>query len=87
MAYNVAQYKALRSLEVPRRVALALADDDQPFKAATVAAPPALTSPADIPASYNEANMQALRDDVANLRTTVNALLTALKAAGTVKSS
>lgn len=86
MAYSVAQYRALRSLEVPRKIALALADDDNPFKADTVAAPSSLTAPADIAATYTESEVQALRNDISNLRTTVSALLTALKNAGVVAS-
>jgi len=43
-----------------------------------VTIPGALTSPADIPAAYNEANMQQLRDDVAALHTKVTDLINAL---------
>lgn len=42
----------------------------------------ALTSAADVPSSYTEAEVQKLRDDVAALRTKVNELLAALRSGG-----
>ena len=51
-------------------------------QAAFVTAPAALTAPADLGATYTQANVNALRTDVAALRTTLNAVLTALQAAG-----
>lgn len=47
-----------------------------------VAAPAAMTAPADLGAAYSQANVNALRTDVANLRGTVAALLTALQGTG-----
>lgn len=46
----------------------------------------ALTAPADIATTYTEAEVQAIRDDVAAARTTINALLASLRTAGLLAS-
>lgn len=69
MSYNQTIYKKLRSMEVPRPIALALADDNSPVKVIVPqSAPAAIASPGTATAS-----------DVA---TAYNSLRTALIAAG-----
>lgn len=47
-----------------------------------VATPAALTSPASVSATYTQTEVQHIRDDVANLRTTVANLLAFINAGG-----
>ena len=87
MAVNRTKFQKLKH-GVGYEAALILADSAQnPQTAATVAAPAALTSTADQPGAYAEAEAQKIRDDIAALRVTLAALLVSLKAAGVVASS
>lgn len=83
MAVNRTKYRTLKA-GIGHEAALYLSD---PAKsgAATVAAPSAMTAPATMNAAYTQTEVQALRTDVANLRTTVNTLITNLKNAGLVQ--
>jgi uncharacterized protein YceH (UPF0502 family) len=83
MAVNRTKYRTLKA-GIGHEAALYLSD---PAKsgAATVAAPAAMTAPANMNAAYTQAEVQQLRTDVANLRTTVNSLVTNLKNAGLVQ--
>lgn len=86
MALNDARYRELLNLGLPHAVALRLADPAQDTISGTaVADPAALTAPADIAATYTEAEVQALRNDVAALRTTVANLLASLRSAGVIE--
>ena len=83
MAVNEVTYRKLLHAGIPHHAALFLADPDaDPIAATAVANPAALTSPADIAATYSETAVQQIRDDVAALRTTVQSLLTSLRNAG-----
>lgn len=57
-------------------------DDEVQAQGDYVADVPDLTAPADISATYTEAEVQALRDDLAALHSTVNSLLAALRGDG-----
>lgn len=83
MTVNRTKYRTLKA-GIGHEAALYLSD---PAKsgAATVAAPSAMTAPATMNAAYTQTEVQALRTDVANLRTTVNTLITNLKNAGLVQ--
>jgi hypothetical protein len=70
MAYDKAKYDALRSLEVPRPIALALADDESPLNLEPAAAVANLAGGADLPTTVAK----------------VNALLASLRAAGYLAS-
>jgi len=72
MTYDTDKYKALRSLEVPHKIALALADDSNPLAAGGVLEPGAavadLAGGATLPTTV----------------TKVNELLASLRAAGLI---
>lgn len=70
MPYNKTKYQALRSLDVPRPIALALADNSSPLNVTIPkgAAVPNLAGDADLPTTVAK----------------VNALLTSLRAAGLI---
>lgn len=84
MAVNEQKYREFRDQGYSHQAALALADPATDFSpsGATVTDPPALTAPADIAAVYTEAEVQALRNDIAALRGTVVSLLASLRAVG-----
>ena len=85
MAADEALVRELVALGISYRAALKLADPAaDTISGGAVSAPSALTSPADLGATYNQTNVNALRTDVNNLRTTVNNLVTALKNAGVI---
>lgn len=88
MAVDRERYRKIKN-GVGHEAALILADPAQTGqRAATVAAPAAMTQAAITGGeSPTEAEFNALRTDVVNLRTTVANLLTSLKNAGVVKSS
>lgn len=84
MAVDESLYHELYNCGVPFKAALILADPTNGFTVeggTAVADPAALTSPADVSATYTEAEVQHIRDDVAALRTTLVALLASLRAA------
>lgn len=85
MAVDKDRYRELLNSGMAHRLALIMAD---PAKAnvsgGAVSAPSALTSAASQPGTYTQAEVQKLRDDINNLRTTVNTLVTALKNAGVI---
>lgn len=84
MAVDKTKYRKIKN-GMGHDAAIFLSDSaNSPQKATTVAAPAAMTAPATMNAAYTQAEVQALRTDVANLRTTLNTLITNLKAAGTV---
>jgi uncharacterized secreted protein with C-terminal beta-propeller domain len=84
MAVDPLKYRRIKN-GMGHEAALYLSDSaNSPQKATTVAAPSALTAPTTMNAAYTQTEVQALRTDVANLRTTVNTLITNLKAAGVV---
>lgn len=86
MAVDQELFRKLYNAGIPGLAASYLADpDSDTIGAAAVANPAALTSPADIGTVYTEAEVQALRNDVAALRTTVQSLLTALRDAGVLQ--
>ena len=62
MAYDKAKYKALIALEVPRKIALALADDNSPVPKKGVAVAD-LSGSADLPTTVSKVNalLAALR--------------------------
>jgi hypothetical protein len=70
MAYDVAKYNALISLEVPYKIALALASDSAPRVGAARPAIADLAGGADLPTTVAK----------------VNALLASLRAAGIIAS-
>lgn len=83
MAVNRTKYRLLKN-GIGHEAALYLADPAL-SGATTVAAPAAMTAPATMNAAYTQAEVQQLRTDVSNLRTTVASLLANLKTAGVVK--
>lgn len=87
MAVNDTKFRQLMQGGLSWEAARVLADPTQDaIEAAAVSDPAALTAPADIAATYTEAQVQALRNDIAALRTTVAALLTSLRDAGVLSS-
>jgi len=63
MAYDKAKFQALRSLEVPYKLALALSDDESPLNAGMAAAVEDLEVDADLPTTVAKVNelLDALR--------------------------
>lgn len=87
MAVNEALHRELLNAGFSNAAALRFADpSNDTISAAAVADPAALTAPADIAAVYTEAQVQAIRDDVAALRTTLVNLLTSLRNAGVLNT-
>lgn len=70
MAYNQTKYKALRSLEVPHKIALALSDTSDPIGATMTGS--------------TQAQANSTATDVPGVVTDLNALLTKLRARGVI---
>jgi hypothetical protein len=85
MAADELLVRELVALGLSYRVAIKLADPTtDTINGGAVADPAAVTAPAQMGASYTQANVNALQADVVALRTTVAALVTALKTAGVI---
>lgn len=83
MAANEAVVRELVALGISYRAALKLADPVADLiNAAAVPDPAAVTAPAQMGATYTQANVNALQADVTALRATVAALTTSLRNAG-----
>jgi hypothetical protein len=86
MPFNNMKYRELLANGIPHGAAKILADsDNDTIDGGPVTPPAALTAPTTISGSFAQADHQKLRDDVASLRATVNALHTALKNAGVIQ--
>ena len=85
MAVDQTRYRELLNSGMAHRIALLMADPSRAnVSGGAVSAPSALTAPATMAGTYTQTEVQQLRTDVANLRTTVNTLVTALKNAGVI---
>lgn len=70
MSYDHAKYNALRSLDVPRRIALALADDSNPLNVPTVLDFEQIANVAQVDEAAELVDViQAVNDLLTNLKT------------------
>lgn len=87
MAVNEALFRELFNAGLSQAAALKLSDPAKDtISGAAVTDPAAMTAPATFAATYTAAESEALRADVAALRTTVINLLTSLRDAGVVNT-
>ena len=85
MAVDQTRYRELLNSGMSHRIALIMADPARAqVSGGAVSAPSAMTSAASQPGTYTQTEVQKMRDDINNLRTTVNTLVTALKNAGVI---
>lgn len=85
MALNQEKYQTLVNWGMPHGAALSIADPAlDAIDGGVVANPAALTSPATIQATYAQADIQKVRDDVAALQSKLTTLMTALRSAGVI---
>jgi hypothetical protein len=85
MAANEAVVRELVALGISYRAALKIADPASDLiDGGAVSDPAAVTAPAQMGATYTQANVNALQADVTALRATVATLVTALKSAGVI---